>query len=159
MRDSYTPLNHQTIIDNIYNHAGVKRNIIINENFDDVNLPQHTEFNVTTLRDLEIGIIEIKLFGKDFKDALKVHLKELCVGKFDAIYLDLPLWEPATQYYTEYAERLGFFFSSIFIEYDDKGDIFRMQYLNNIIIDYSKIVTVTDFGKNLLDYIISCKTD
>jgi serine/threonine-protein kinase RsbW len=47
---------------------------------------------------------------------------------------------------------LGFFFAGMIPELDN-GDFLRLQYLNNVKIDPSKTVVVSDFGKYLFDYI------
>jgi len=50
-------------------------------------------------------------------------------------------------------EALGFFFAGIVPEFDN-GDFMRLQYLNNVKIDPSKTVIVSDFGKYLFEYIL-----
>ena len=50
-------------------------------------------------------------------------------------------------------EDLGFFFSGVIPEMK-RGDVLRMQYLNNVDFDENEIVTASDFGKELADYVV-----
>lgn len=38
-----------------------------------------------------------------------------------------------------------------------QGDYLRLQYMNNFTIDPGKVVVVSDFGKELFDYVIRCR--
>ena len=53
-------------------------------------------------------------------------------------------------------EMLGFFFAGIIPEMFE-GDALRLQYLNNVNIDFEKVRIASDFGKKLLAYVIKAK--
>ncbi|MBK6682439.1 MAG: hypothetical protein IPG53_21780 [Ignavibacteriales bacterium] len=74
--------------------------------------------------------------------------------KIDTIYLELPLSEPATMYLVSQFRELGFFFGGLIPEFRD-GDILKMQYLNNIYIDTSKIMIASENGRSILDFIVA----
>ena len=64
--------------------------------------------------------------------------------------------DPAAMQFTERLEQLGFFFGGIIPE-KDKGDVLRLQYLNNVAIDPSQIQVASDFGKELLAYVLQAQ--
>jgi len=84
-------------------------------------------------------------------------LRELCLRRVDCIYLDLPLSNPATQRSCANLEMLGFSFGGIIPELYD-GDVLRLQYLNNVEVNPETIQVASDFGKELLDYVIKART-
>jgi len=49
---------------------------------------------------------------------------------------------------------LGFFFAGVFP--NDKKQYLVLQYLNNVPIDYKRIVLVSDFAKELGEYVKKC---
>jgi serine/threonine-protein kinase RsbW len=51
---------------------------------------------------------------------------------------------------------LGFFFSGVIPEMS-QGDMLRLQYLNNVDMDLENIQVASDFGKELLDYVIKSR--
>jgi len=53
-------------------------------------------------------------------------------------------------------EMLGFFFAGIIPEIFD-GDVLRLQYLNNVDIDFEEVQIASDFGKELFAYVIKAK--
>jgi len=50
-------------------------------------------------------------------------------------------------------ESFGFFFCGVMIEHD-RGDVLRLQYLNNIVINAADIKVASDFGQKLVDYVL-----
>ena len=79
---------------------------------------------------------------------------DLCRRKLDAIYLDLPLADPATAGLCASCEAAGFFFAGMIPEYDN-GDVLRLQYMNNLDIRMEGIVVVSDNGRRLFDHVAS----
>ncbi len=56
--------------------------------------------------------------------------------------------------YIEDLESLGFFFAGVFP--NDKKQYLVLQYLNNVPIDYKRIVLVSDFAQELGAYVQEC---
>jgi len=104
--------------------------------------------------DLNSAVITIEKYGEDIVPILRLRIKELCMKKIDTIYLELPLSEPATMYLVSQFRELGFFFGGLIPEFRD-GDILKMQYLNNIYIDTSKIMIASENGRSILDFIVA----
>lgn len=51
-------------------------------------------------------------------------------------------------------EMLGFFFSGVLP--DDDKQYLLLQYLNNVPIDYDKIICASEFAKELKEYVKEC---
>jgi anti-sigma regulatory factor (Ser/Thr protein kinase) len=99
------------------------------------------------------AIITVSEYGSDFVPVVKSLFREIKNQKIDAIYLDLPLSNEYTPHFYSKMESLGFSFSCLIPEYEE-GDVIRMQYLNNFTVDPDKIAVASDFGKELLSYIM-----
>jgi serine/threonine-protein kinase RsbW len=95
-------------------------------------------------------------FGADLAELVEFRLKELCLRNINCIYIDLPLSHPATQQFCASLEMLGFFFGAVIPELSN-GDILRMQYLNNVEVRADEIHTATDWGRELLDYVLRAR--
>lgn len=150
-RTVYPPYQHRTIIGKIYESGGFNRTFgDISETLDETEALSHVEVSVN--HDLGMTFFKVIQYGKDFQDCIRYHLREMCFQKIDCIFLDLPLGDPATAGFSAAAEVLGFFFAGIIPELYNR-DVLRLQYLNNIKIDPTKIIIVSDFGKVLFDYI------
>ena len=83
---------------------------------------------------------------------VKKEIRAYCVQGIAAINLFLPLEDAFTGSLTAELESLGFFFAGILPE-SRIGDALILQYLNNVELDYDKIVLVSDMAKELLRYI------
>lgn len=153
IQDVYPPFHHSSMIRSIYEKNNLKRNIKdASKLIEHTELPQNAQIDVKVHTDLNSAFMRIIQYGKDIEDLARFRLKELCLRRIDCIYLDLPLTHPATQKFCASIEILGFFFGGVIPEMFD-GDVLRLQYLNNVDIDLNSIVVVSDFGKELFDYI------
>ena len=150
-RTVYPPYQHRTVIEKIYEHGGFDRTFgSVPESTGDMDTFSHVE--ITVNHDWGLAFFKLIQYGKDFRDCIRYHLREICLQKIDCIFLDLPLADPLTAHSSATAEMLGFFFVGIIHELHD-GDVLRLEYLNNVKIDPAKIVVVSDFGKYLFGYI------
>jgi hypothetical protein len=94
--------------------------------------------------------------GLDLEELVKFRLRELCLRKIDCIYIDLPLPHPATPKICASLEMIGFFFAGVIPEMSE-GDVLCLQYLNNVDVDLENVQIASDFGKELLDYVIKAR--
>lgn len=150
-RTVYPPYQHRTVIGKIYENGGFRR-IQGDASGSAGGTDTLTHVEIQANHDMGMAFIKLVQFGKDFQDCIRYHLRELCFQKLDCVFLDLPLCDPATARHSAAAEILGFFFAGLIPELD-AGDVLRLQYLNNVKIDPSKTVVVSDFGKDLFDYV------
>jgi len=154
VRDIYPPFHHRTMIRRIYERNELKRNI---KNMAD--LKKQIELPLVSLVDVKVQIepslafMRVTEYGADLVELVRFRLHELYLRRIDCIYIDLPLSHPATAQSCASLEMLGFFFAGIIPEMFD-GDILRLQYLNNVEIDPNDISVASDFGEELLAYVL-----
>lgn len=152
LRTVYPPIQHETMIRRIYENGSFKRTLASAPDEKGLDLSEMSLLDMKTLPEYGFAFLRVVKYGRDLPDLVRVRLRELCLGRYDCIYLDLPLGDPATAHFCAALEMLGFFFSGIIPEMFD-GDVLRIQYLNNVSIDSAKVVVVSDFGKELFKYI------
>jgi anti-sigma regulatory factor (Ser/Thr protein kinase)/GNAT superfamily N-acetyltransferase len=153
VHDAYLPFHHKTIIKKIYEMSRLERNMI--NKFDGkLELSPKTQIDVTVKPERKFAFMKIIQFGEDFVELAKFRLRELCFRQMNCIYIDLPLNNPASQKYCASLEMMGFFFAGIIPELNN-GDVLRLQYLNNVEIDLNEIVTASEFGEELANYVRS----
>ena len=148
----YLPSHHKDIIEKIYKNieAPYKMEKLIQSDIPQLSEEQsNIEINVNS--SLLIANIRVKKYGKSIIDEVQLRLKELCFKKIEAINIYLDLCDPYTAVLTEKFEKMGFFFAGVLPTKSRQNLI--LQFLNNVPIDYSKIITITDFGTNLLSYV------
>lgn len=155
-RAVYAPFHHETMIRKIYEYGGFTRDIQRAREHDPTLLPVRSIVDVSSINDAKTSFLLVRSYGQDFEHLMRARLKELCLGRFECIYADLPLGDPATQLFCAVLEEMGFFFSAIMPELHD-GDILRLQYLNNVTINPPNVVIVSDFASGLLAYILQCR--
>lgn len=157
VRDVFPPFHHQTMVRRIYERNKIKRNIKAPADLEaKIELAPVSLVDVDVHADPNRAFMRIKEYGQDLIELVKFRLRELCLRRVDCIYIDLPLSSPATAHNCASLEMLGFFFAGVIPEMYD-GDVLRLQYLNNVEIDAKDISTASDFGKDLLDYVLKSK--
>ncbi|MCX5797784.1 MAG: ATP-binding protein [Elusimicrobia bacterium] len=152
-RTVFLPEHHLPMIRKIHEHGSFCRRVSPGGPSPAATAPEHSYVKVKALPDAGIVLITVLQYGEDFDALARGHLREFCTARFDCIYIDLPLSEPRTPSKCADLEKLGFFFSGIMPE-TAAGDMLRLQYLNNITLDPGKVVVVSDFGRELFDYVI-----
>lgn len=148
----YIPENHSLILKRIIEKIGLKRRY-------GKAAMAYPELGNTLVRSKirpEWGhaLMFVSEYGPDFERVMKAMLREIKNQKIDSIYTDLPLGNPHTPLAYASLESLGFSFSCFVPEYEE-GDVIRLQYLNNCVIDPEKIAVAAEFGRELLAYIVA----
>jgi anti-sigma regulatory factor (Ser/Thr protein kinase)/GNAT superfamily N-acetyltransferase len=156
-RDVYPPFHHQAIIRRIYESNDFRRNIISALDLKKAtDVPPSSQVDVKVQTEASRAFMLIKQYGADLEELVKFRLRELCLRRVDCIYIDLPLSHPATPKFCASLEMAGFFFSGVIPEMSE-GDVLRLQYLNNVDVDPGTIQIASDFGKELLDYVLKAR--
>jgi len=155
-RDAYPPFHHRAIIRRIYERNNFRRNIMDAPVKEQADVPPSSQVDVKVHTDGSWAFMLVKQYGADLEELVKFRLRELCLRKIDCIYIDLPLSHPSTPKFCASLEMLGFFFAGVIPEMSD-GDVLRLQYLNNADVDLENIQIASDFGKELLDYVIKAR--
>jgi serine/threonine-protein kinase RsbW len=117
-------------------------------------LPATTQVRVDVFPRWSEASIRIIAYGRDLPDVVRRRLRELQLRRIDWISLDLPVSHPAVQELCAPLEALGFFFAGIIPELAD-GDLLRLQYLNEVEADLESVQLASDFGRELLAYVIA----
>jgi hypothetical protein len=119
-------------------------------------LAPRTELHVEIETDHNLAVITVKTPGADLEQAVAAERHHLfhraCL---DAIYLDLPLTDPATALVAEDLERLGVSYSGIFPNSHCDGDVLRMQSLHRARINADDVSVASEHGRELLEYVLA----
>ena len=150
----YPPFHHKAMIMKIYEKSGLNRRIEKAGHNVLENIDEKSRVDIKVQTEPGRAFMRVSQFGKDVAELIGFRLHELCLQKIDCIYIDLPLSHPMTQQICAPLEMMGFFFAGIIPEMFD-GDVLRLQYLNNVDIDFEKVTVVSDFGKELFDYVVT----
>jgi len=101
------------------------------------------------------GVVRVRRVGADTPAVLDLARRNLAaIAGAEAVYLELPLAQPATPSACEAAEASGFFFSGVGPSFAGDGDVLRLQYLA-VPMDVSRIKVFSPLGQELLAYVAS----
>jgi len=148
----FVPAHHKEMVMKLYHNLGATHNLMVPSS-ESLQFDSPDSMINTSVNELE-GCAEIFIvsYGTDVRQQLRKILRGFCVQQISAINLFLKLKDPLTYWMTEEFEKIGFFFAGILPE-SQIGDALILQYLNNVNLDYSKILLVSDAAKELLTYI------
>ncbi|MCC5466312.1 GNAT family N-acetyltransferase [Pelosinus baikalensis] len=149
----YPPQKHKNMVKNLFKNIGVARvqcRIPEKKSENDVN--SQSDFRIKADKKLRQAIVKIVRYGKKIIPEISAMLSKFCSEKFVVIHLYLSLNDPLTYYLTPEFEKMGFFFAGIMPGTACK-DALVLQYLNNIAIDYNKILLINNNAKEILSYI------
>jgi len=96
--------------------------------------------------------IELRQIGKDAFEVIIHHTRELCEKKLDAVYLNLPMKSREAAILAGRLAKKGFLFAGVIPELQD-GDVLKLQYLNNVLFDPSKVTVVSNTAQEMLGFI------
>jgi hypothetical protein len=119
-------------------------------------LPERTDLHVEVDDDHNLALITAHKPGADLETAVAAERHHLFHRKcLDAIYLDLPLEDPATALLADHLERLGVSYAGIFPNNRTDGDVLRMQSLHRARMAPEDISVASDHGRELLEYVLA----
>lgn len=111
----------------------------------------HVEFD----DDHNLALLTAREPGADLEDVVAAERHHLFHRRnLDAIYLDLPLENPATALLADHLERLGVSYAGIFPNPRTTGDVLRMQSLHRAQVKADDLAVASDHGSELLDYVL-----
>jgi anti-sigma regulatory factor (Ser/Thr protein kinase) len=152
VRNVYVPPVYAGLIERIYEENRLNRTI------EEV---CETEYGSVSDTRLEIQVrhdafndasIELHRIGEDALHMILHHTRQLCEKKVEAVYLNLPMMSREAAILAGKLADKGFLFAGVIPELKD-GDILKLQYLNNVLFDPSKVTVVSDTAKQLLGFI------
>ena len=101
-------------------------------------------------------MITVRAPGADLHEAVRAERHHLFHREcLDAVYLDLPLDQPATALLSGDLERLGVSYAGVFPNHRVDGDVLRMQSLHRARIKADDVSVASDHGRELLDYVLA----
>lgn len=115
-----------------------------------------TALDVSARPDVGRAFLAVRSYGGDVLKQVLDELRELCRRGYACIYLELPLSDPMTAVLCKGFESFGFFFAGLLFEVEG-GDSLRLQYLNGVTLREDDIQVASDFGRSLLDYVLTAK--
>ncbi len=117
---------------------------------------ERTELHIEVDDDHGLALITVLTPGTDLETVVSAERHHLFHRRnLDAIYLDLPLPNPATALLADHLERLGVSYAGIFPNTHADGDVLRLQSLHRARIAADDIAVASDHGRELLDYVLA----
>lgn len=147
----YVPSHHIEMIKLIYDNLGVEPEFRSAGNYVELPVEKANTMLKTNLKSMTAHIT-INQYGLNVVEDVRKNLKSLCQQRLETIYLHLSLNDKYTAWLTHEFEKLGFFFSGI-IPGDKGNDELILQYLNNYVIDYDRIMIASEVGRKMMEYI------
>jgi hypothetical protein len=117
-------------------------------------LGERTALHVEIEAQHNLAILTVTEPGADLERVVAAERRHLFDQGLDAIYLDLPMEDPATALVSDHLESLGVSFSGLFPNRRADGDVLRMQSLHRVKVSADDIAVASDHGRALLDYVI-----
>jgi len=117
---------------------------------------EHSKLHVEVDADHNLALITVLVPGADLEAVVGAERRHLFhSSNLDAIYLDLPLEQPATALVADDLERLGVSYAGVFPNHRTDGDVLRMQSLHRVRVKADDIAVASDHGQELLEYVLS----
>jgi len=146
---------HKCMIEKIYKNVQIDATVKIHDKKEMKSKKMvQSDVEVEVKDSLKFANIYINDCGENIKLEIRQRLRELCQKKIETIDLYIDMCDENTINYIEDLESLGFFFAGVFP--NDKKQYLVLQYLNNVPIDYKRIVLVSDFAQELGAYVQEC---
>jgi hypothetical protein len=114
-----------------------------------------TELRCEVREDHNIAILTVIAPGADLDEVVGAERHHHFRRGLDAVYVDLPLEQPATALVSAHLERLGVSYAGIFPNRHADGDVLRMQSLHRVRVSPGDVAVGSEHGRELLDYVLS----
>jgi hypothetical protein len=153
-RDVYAPERHHDIIGKTLELCELRGTLA--DPPADVQMPERTGLHVEIDEDHNLALITAQEPGVDLETAVAAERHHLFHSRcLDAVYLDLPLENPATALLADHLEHLGVSYAGIFPNNRTDGDVLRMQSLHRARIAADDVSVASEHGRELLDYVLA----
>lgn len=119
-------------------------------------LSERTELHVEVNEDHNLALLTVHVPGADLEQVVTAERHHLFHRRcLDAVYLDLPLEQPATALVADHLERLGVSYAGVFPNNRTDGDVLRMQSLHRVRVKADDVAVASDHGQELLEYVLA----
>jgi serine/threonine-protein kinase RsbW len=153
-REVYAPERHHEIIKQTLELCELRGTLA--EPPAQVEIPERTGLHVAVDEDHNLALLTVHQPGTDLETVVAAERHHLFHNKcLDAIYLDLPLENPATALLADHLERLGVSYAGVFPNSRTDGDVLRMQSLHRASVAPDDISVASEHGRDLLGYVLA----
>jgi hypothetical protein len=153
-RPVYAPERHRAMIDQTLRLCELRGTLA--EVPASAELAERSELHVAVEADHNLALIAVRVPGADLEAAVAAERHHLFHRRgLDAIYLDLPLEQPATALVADHLEALGVSYSGVFPNSHCDGDVLRMQSLHRARIKADDVAVASEHGRELLEYVLA----
>lgn len=119
-------------------------------------LPERTELHVEVDESHNLALLTVRVPGADLEPVVAAERHHLFHRRcLDAVYVDLPLENPATALVADHLERLGVSYAGVFPNSRTDGDVLRMQSLHRVRVKADDVAVASDHGRELLEYVLA----
>jgi anti-sigma regulatory factor (Ser/Thr protein kinase) len=148
----FPPARHRVMVETLYRNIG-SSNILATpgESRKQVQ-PEKSLLETSVYASEGNAEIFVRAYGKNIVREIKSMVRELCLEQISAINLFLSLEDPQTFFMVPEFEKMDFFFSGI-MPMTGVGDALILQYLNNVAVDYDKVIAYSGPAKEILTYV------
>jgi serine/threonine-protein kinase RsbW len=147
----YAPSVYAGLLERLYRENSLNRKVLVRDQYDTA-LGQDTQLEIQVRHDaFNDAIIDLQRIGSDADAIILQHTRELCEKKVEAIYLNLELSDPAAACLAGRLARRGYLFAGVIPELRN-GDLLKLQYLNNVVFDPTRVTAVSAVAQELLAF-------
>ena len=119
-------------------------------------LSERTELQAEVDEDHNLALLTVRVPGADLEQVIAAERHHLFHRRcLDAVYIDLPLEDPATALVADHLERLGISYAGVFPNSRTDGDVLRMQSLHRVRVKADDVAVASDHGRELLEYVLA----
>lgn len=148
----YAPYHHRTMLGQIYDTLGLDRALALPTPEAVESCPDQSELSTHVMSAIDVAHMEIRSPGRYLATEVEIKVSELVRKAIACIHLDLPLTDSRTTALCPHFEAMGFVLGGILP--DAQGhDVLRLQYLNNVPIDFDQVHVDSAVGRALKTYI------
>ncbi|MGA1503188.1 MAG: hypothetical protein ACO38Z_11330 [Candidatus Nanopelagicales bacterium] len=148
----HVPARYRDILERIYEVVGLPRQIHSEAGRPPADLPPKSQFVTELLSATKHAQIRVAEYGQDFVEALQGLIRRFETERFEVITVHLPLMDPLTAYFGSGLGELGLSFNALFPQQDPGDELVLGVNLSEQ--DPETIVVASEFGRELLDYVI-----
>lgn len=139
-----------SVIKRIYDNLGLQREVnMVGSDSITTFSAEISKIHTQVKPDFNVAVISLVTIGNDAFDQISQQLREFRLNKVESIYCEIPVDSPSAAVLSAQLSNIGFMLSGIIPEFRN-GDYLKMQYLNNVRVDPSKIYIASELGKELL---------
>jgi hypothetical protein len=153
-REVYAPPRHREIVRRTIELCEMRGTLA--EPPADAEPDERSELRIEVDTDHNLALITVLAPGSDLETAIAAERHHLFHNAhLDAVYLDMPLDDPATSLLADHLERLGVSYAGVFPNRHASGDVLRMQSLHRARVTADDIAVASDHGRELLEYVVA----